>query len=133
MRRVFKVLQLSLFMLVSCGFAWGFGAVDRCAESKNAVHELSSTKEDDLRAAEEKRIIALCPEGGSAFFVRGLQMERNGDSAGALTTYREAISLDGSLPEAHGNLGLLLLGSGKAAEAAIELTKGLMGKADPRS
>lgn len=132
MRTVARVLQLVLFVFVSCGFTWGFGSEDHCAESKNAVHELSRMKTDDLRAAQEKRIIALCPEGGPAFFVRGLQMERNGDSAGALTAYRKAISLDDSLPEAHGNLGLLLLGSGRTDEAAIELTKGLMGQADPR-
>ena len=36
------------------------------------------------------------------------------------------------MAEAHGNLGLLLLNKGARDEAAVELTKGLMGKADPR-
>ena len=46
--------------------------------------------------------------------------------------YRESLHKDTTIAEAHGNLGLLLYERGPKEEASVELTKGLMGRPDPR-
>lgn len=49
-----------------------------------------------------------------------------------MALYREALGKDATIAEAHGNLGLLLNEHGHQEEAAVELTKGIMGRPDPR-
>ncbi len=60
----------------------------------------------------------------------GLAEEMLGDNKAAEKAYREAIAVDGSLAEAHNNLGLLLRDAERLPEAVSELEAAV--KADPQ-
>jgi len=127
-----NLLLLLLSAAISCGFNWGSDGTDRCIEAKKSAQQLSSVKSHRERKKKEDNILRECPDGAAGRFVAALQEERRGQTGQAIEKYREAIKLDDTLAEAHGNLGLLLLRKGDAAVAAVELKRGLKGKADPR-
>jgi len=91
---------------------------------------LSAVKSDHQRKKKEDSILRNCP-GAASHFVSALREERRGETGRAIDRYREALRLDDTLAEAHGNLGLLLLQKGRGS-AAVELNRGLTGKSDPR-
>ncbi len=121
------LILIILTMSVTCGFNWGF---DDCTKAKSLIPALSGLS-GEKRAKQENRILKLCPDGAAAHFVLGLRHERQGEVDEAVDEYRAAVKDDGTLAEAHRNLGLLLLNRGVRDESAVELTRGLMGKADP--
>ena len=125
------LILLILSMGVTCGFNWGFGSTDACTKAKVLLPALAGLSGEN-RTKQEDRILKLCPDGAAGHFVLGLRHERQGEMDEAIGEYRAAVENDETLAEAHGNLGLLLLNKGARDEAAVELTKGLMGKADPR-
>ncbi|MGA2404663.1 MAG: tetratricopeptide repeat protein, partial [Syntrophobacteraceae bacterium] len=125
------LVLLILSMGVTCGFNWGFSPTDSCTKAKVLAQALAGLS-GEKQTKQEERILKLCPDGAAGHFVLGLRHERQGESDEAIGEYRAAIENDETLAEAHGNLGLLLLDKGAGDEAAVELTRGLMGKADPR-
>lgn len=127
-----KLFSLSLLLVFMSGFTWGADRESRCREAAGIFESLSSKPPDDQRSVREKQILDLCPDGAAASLLRGASLERTGDRAGALREYRKAVEADETNAVAHGSLGLLLLEKGEHDEAATELTKGLMGKPDPR-
>jgi tetratricopeptide (TPR) repeat protein len=118
-------------MCVTCGFNWGFGSTDECAKAKMLMLSLAALSSEN-RTKQEDRILGLCPSGAAGHFVLGLRHERQGEMDDAIVEYRAAVESDETVAEAHGNLGLLLLKKGARDEAAVELSKGLMGKDDTR-
>lgn len=123
--RTFLRITFLLFSLIMmCGFSWG----DPCSEATEAI---TGSKEGITEQLAE-RVIALCPDSAVGHLAKGYRLERRGDTGLAIGEYRKAIEADTALGQAHGNLGLLLLDQGLDNEAAVELTKALMGKPDPR-
>src|SRR6516165_5107843 len=49
------------------------------------------------------------PKDARPHYLRGVALEKKGDAAGAADAYRQAIARKADFPEAHNNLGLLLL------------------------
>ena len=127
-----KYAYLTLLILMiglTCGFNWGLGSAENCTDAKKLATALAVLT-TEKRTSQEERIMKLCPEGASGHFVKGLRLERQGKAPEAIDEYRAAIEEDYDiLPEAHGNLGLLLLNKGERDKAAVELTKGLLGRA----
>ena len=131
MNKYCYLIILILSMGVMCGFNWGFGSTDACTKAKALTPTLAGLSGEN-RTKQENKILKLCPEGAAGHFVLGLRHELQGESDEAIDEYRAAVKNDDTLAEAHGNLGLLLLNKGVRDEAAVELMRGLMGKADPR-
>jgi len=132
MKKLGNLLLLLLPAVISCGFNWGPDGTDRCIEAKKSAQQLSAVKSHRERKKKEDNILRECPDGAASLFVAALREERKGQTGKAIEKYREAIKIDDTLAEAHGNLGLLLLRKGDAEAAAVELKRGLKGKADPR-
>ncbi|MGB9082889.1 MAG: tetratricopeptide repeat protein, partial [Desulfuromonadaceae bacterium] len=80
----------------------------------------------------EDTVLKACPNGAAGLFIKALHTEKASNSHAAITLYRAALAKDTSIAEAHGNLGLLLLERGQDEEASVELTRGLLGRSDPR-
>ena len=129
-RRIFFALLLP-FALLTCGFTWGLGKGDPCNEASKAVAELTPETPAQLREKITKRVIKECPDGAAASYLRGLSLEAEKKSAEALGAYRSATSKDPRLADAHGRLGLLLLGKGEREEASVELITALQLKDSP--
>ena len=127
-----RFLPLSILFIFTTGFTWGSGSEDKCVEAAKLFRRMPPLTSDGKRALQEQQIIDLCPEGAVASLIRGVRLEQSGNMEGASAEYRRAVQLDDSLAVAHGNLGLLLVEKGLTDEAAIELTKGIMSKSDPR-
>jgi len=119
-------------MAVTCGFNWGFSSADACTKAKMLTPALADLS-GESRTKQEDRILGLCPDGSAGHFVLGLRHERQKEVDEAIAEYRAALENDENIAEAHGNLGLLLLKKGARDEAVVELSRGLMGKADPRN
>src|SRR5919198_4704603 len=117
---------------LNCAFDWGFGVKDTCGEAKRIVAKLDGIANADERNKAEKRVVQLCPDGAAGHYISALNRERKGDGDGALAEYRAALQADTAFPEAHGNVGLILLRKGMYDEAAVELTLALRGHPDPR-
>jgi tetratricopeptide (TPR) repeat protein len=125
------LILLIPLIVVTCGFNWGFGSTGTCTKAKILTAALSELS-GESRTKQEDRILKLCPDGAAGHFVLGLRHERQKETDEAIVEYRAAVGSDETLAEAHGNLGLLLLKKGARDEAAVELSKGLMGKDDTR-
>jgi len=128
----FRSAALITVVVFCCGFSWGLGKSDPCEEARTTLNTLSTLTDSVKRTKQEKAILSSCPNGAAGLFVKALQAERTLKPDVAIPLYREAVAKDDSIAEAHGNLGLLLLDRGQAEEASVELTKGLMGRPDPR-
>lgn len=129
---VSRTAALLAVIVCCCGFSWGLGKSDPCKEARTTLATLSTTTDPAKRAQLEETILKACPNGAAGLFIRGLQAERASQPDAALDLYREALARDADIAEANGNLGLLLLARGLEEEASVELTRGLMGRDDPR-
>lgn len=115
-----------------CGFSWGLGKSDPCEEARITVNTLSTLTDPVKLLKLEETVLAACPNGAAGLFIKALQAEKASKPDVAIPLYRGAVAKDDTFAEAHGNLGLLLLERGHDEEASVELTKGLMGRPDPR-
>lgn len=131
-RSIVRIAGLLAVCSFCCGFSWGLGKTDPCVESRATLDTLSTISRPDKRAKLEETVLKACTNGAAGLFIKALQAEKNSKPDAALALYREAVAKDDSIAEAHGNLGLLLNERGLSAEASVELTKGLMGRPDPR-
>lgn len=127
-----RTVELMALVLFCCGFSWGLGNSDPCVESRTTVDSLSAITDTTKRTQLEESILKACPNGAAGLFIKALQAEKGSRPDTAMVLYREALTKDSTIAEAHGNLGLLLNEHGHAEEAAVELTKGIMGRPDPR-
>jgi tetratricopeptide (TPR) repeat protein len=123
---------LTALIIFCCGFSWGLGKSDPCGEARTSLDTISSVTDPVKRAKLEDTALASCPNGAAGLFIKALQMERVSNADAAIALYREALEKDRTISEAHGNLGLLLLERGQDEAASVELTRGLMGRSDPR-
>lgn len=133
---VWYVTFVRFFLLIlvvefCCGFNWGLGKSDPCEKARKSLDELPAAGSQQ-RLKQEEGILKTCPDGAAGRFVRALRAERSGRADDAIALYREVVAKDGAMAPAHGNLGLLLLEKGLDKEASVELTKGIMGRPDPR-
>lgn len=129
---ILRIAALLAVIVFCCGFSWGLGKSEPCAEARTALDTLSSVTDPVKRAKLEETILKACPNGAAGLFIKALQAEKASMSDAAVALYRAALTKDDTLAEAHGNLGLLLLERGLDEEASVELTRGLMGRSDPR-
>ena len=129
---VSRTAALMAVILFCCGFSWGLGKSDPCVETRTALDTLSIITDPVNRTKLEETILNACPNGAAGLFIKALQTEKASKPDAAIILYREALAKDNTVAEAHGNLGLLLLARGLDKEAAVELTRGLMGRPDPR-
>lgn len=129
---VSRTSALIAVILFCCGFGWGLGKSDPCEGARTTLDTLSTNIDPIKRAKLEETILQTCPIGAAGLFIKALQAEKASKPDIAITLYREALAKDNTIAEAHGNLGLLLLKLGLDEEASVELTKGLMGRSDPR-
>ena len=127
-----RIAALMAVIACCCGFSWGLGKSDPCRETRSALDTLSTEKNPAKRAKLEETILKTCPNGAAGLFIKALLTEKAPKPDAAITLYREALAKDNTIAEAHGNLGLLLLARGLDEEASVELTRGLMGRPDPR-
>jgi Flp pilus assembly protein TadD len=127
-----RVSLLLTVVLFCCGFGWGLGNSDPCVEARTTVDTLTTITDLTKRAKLEETILKACPNGAAGLFVKAQLAERGARTDSAMALYREALTKDSTIAEAHGNLGLLLRERRNDDEATVELTRGLMGKADPR-
>ncbi len=128
----FRMTMFHLVIVCCCGFTWGLGKSDPCLESRSTIDILHATTDPTKRANLEETILKACPNGAAGLFIRAEQAEKVSKPDIAMSLYREALALDASISDAHGNLGLLLHDHGFDDEASVELTKALMGRSDPR-
>lgn len=131
MNNVVCLILLAMTACFTCGFGWGFGHEDKCGDARKLIPSLEG-QSGESETKQEDRILKLCADGGPGHYVRGVRLEQQGKWDEAIAEYRAAVAVDDNLAEAHGNLGLLILAKGQRAEAGVELTKGLIGHADPR-
>jgi len=129
---VSRIALLLAVILFCCGFGWGLGKSDPCVETRTTLDTLSATSDPVKRAKLEETILKACPDGSAGLFIKARQSEKTAKPDTAMALYREALAKDTTIAEAHGNLGLLLSEHGFKEEASVELTKGLMGRSDPR-
>lgn len=129
---VSRVAALLAVIVFCCGFSWGLGKSDPCEKARSTIDTLSTTIDLSKRAKLEDSILKTCPNGAAGSFIKAKQAEKALNSDAAMSLYREALTKDTTIAEAHGNLGLLLSDLGLNEEASVELTKGLMGRSDPR-
>jgi tetratricopeptide (TPR) repeat protein len=115
-----------------CGFGWGLGKSDPCLDARTNLDTRATETDPAKRVKREETILKACPNGAAGLFIQALQAEKAAKPDAAMTLYREALARDDTIAEAHGNLGLLLLLRGRDEEASVDLTKGLMGRPDPR-
>jgi tetratricopeptide (TPR) repeat protein len=127
-----RIAAMTAVIICCCGFNWGLGKSDPCREARTTLDTLSTVNDPVKRAKLEEAIIKACPSGAAGLFVKALQTEKTSNADAAISLYRETLTKDATIAEAHGNLGLLLLDRGQVDEASVELTRGLMGRADPR-
>src|SRR5208337_1335805 len=132
MNKYITAPSLILLVLLTTGFNWGFGHRDKCGEAKEVAAGFAELKVAAEQNEAEARIQKLCPDGSASHFVTALKLERAGDTEQAIAEYRETLKDAPEFPVANGNLGLLYLQKGLSDEAALELSKGLQGQADPR-
>lgn len=131
-RTLVQIAGLMAVLVCCCGFGWGLKKSDPCLEARTTLEARSTIADPVKRDKLEEAILKACPNGAAGLFVKALQMEKASKPDVAMALYREALAKDTTLAEAHGNLGLLLRSRGLAQEASVELTKGLMGRSDPR-
>ncbi len=129
-RSVVSVSALIGATLLLTGFTWGFGK-DKCLKANDMALKLPALTDEVQRSRDESEILLLCPEGGAASFVQGVQAEHAGNIDVAVTAYRRALQLEPSMSVASGNLGVLYLQKGLLDDAAIELTKAMNGPRIP--
>jgi len=129
---LYRTLALMAVVLFCCGFSWGLGTSDPCVEARTTVENLSTITDLTKQAKLEETILKACPNGAAGLFVKARQAEKGSRPDTAMALYREALAKDATIAGAHGNLGLLLSEYGHKEEAAVELTKGIMGRPDPR-
>jgi len=129
---VSRITVLLSVILFCCGFSWGLGKPDPCMETRTTLDTRATETDPVKRAKLEETILKACPNSAAGLFIQALQTEKAQKPDAAMTLYREALAKDNSIAEAHGNLGLLLLARGRDEDASVELTRGLMGRPDPR-
>lgn len=129
---VSRIAALLAVTVCCCGFSWGLGKSDPCGEARKTLSAIQTAADPAKQLKLEEGILKACPNGAAGLFIRGLQAEKASEADAALAFYREALAKDDTMAEAHGNLGLLLIARGLEEEAAVELTRGLMGRPDPR-
>ena len=127
-----RTIVLSGLIVFCCGFSWGLGKSDPCKEARLALDRLPTIIDPAKRLKTEADILKACPDGAAGLFIKAVQNERKSDPDAAINLYRQSLSKDSTIAEAHGNLGLLLDDRGFDEEAAVELTRGLLGKFEPR-
>ena len=127
-----RIAALMAVIVFCCGFSWGLGKSDPCVEARTTLDSLSTVTAPVRRAKLEETILKACPDGAAGLFIKALQADKAAKPDAAITLYREALAKDNTIAEAHGNLGLLLSERGLKEVAAVELTRGLMGRSDPR-
>ncbi|HOP41318.1 MAG TPA: tetratricopeptide repeat protein, partial [Geobacteraceae bacterium] len=132
MKKSLMILLLILFAALSCGFDWTFGLSGKCSQAKKIVTVLEETTDNMERVQAENRVMDLCADGAPGNYVKALQRERAADLDGAIEAYRECLEKDPSFPFASGRLGFVYYLKGMYDEAALELTKALVAKQDPR-
>jgi tetratricopeptide (TPR) repeat protein len=126
------LIYLAFLAPLICGFDWTFGLAGKCSQAKKIVAVLAEKKNDLERDQNEKRVLALCPDGAPGHFVRALRYERAERPDDAIAEYQECLKDEPDFPKAGGNLGLLHFRKGMLDEAALELTKALATDRDPR-
>jgi hypothetical protein len=79
-----KIYGLTLLVIafLNCGFTWGFGTKDQCEEARTIVESLSAETSVAERTQAEKSILKLCPDGGAAYYLKGLSLEAGKSEAG---------------------------------------------------
>ena len=131
-RRGFIVLLLPLALL-TCGFTWGLGKSDPCSEAARSVVGLTPDTPAAQRDKIGKSVLKSCPDGAAAFYLHGMALEAEKQNEEAMAAYRSATVKDTRMPDAHGRLGLLLLGKGDREQASVELMAALQGGDSPAS
>ena len=131
MYRLIYVALLLSFALLTCGFTWGLGKSDPCSEASKAVAGLTPETPTLQRDKIEKSVLKSCSDGAAAFYLRGISLEAEEKSGEAIGAYRKAATKDPRLADAHGRLGLLLLGKGEREEASVQLVTALQLKDSP--
>ena len=129
-RRICLALLLPFAVLAS-GFTWGLGKSDPCSEASKAVAGLTPETPAVQRDKIEKSVLKSCPDGAAVGYLRGISLEAERKSEEASAAYRSATLKDPRLADAHGRLGLLLLGKGEREEASVELIAALQLKDSP--
>lgn len=130
-----KLLTYTLFLCaisLLTGFSWGFGSDDPCKKAFELVGTLDGAGDDAANRQSEGKILSLCPEGAAGHFVAALQLERVGNTDGAIGEYRKALQLESTFPQASGNLGLLYAQKGQNDAALVELARGLSASSNPK-
>jgi len=127
-----RIAALSATIVFCCGFSWGLKKSDPCGEARTTLKTFSAVTDPGKQAKLAETILKACPNGAAGLFIKALQAEQAAKKDDAIALYREALAKDNTLAEAHGNLGLLLSERGLDQEATVELTRGLMGRSDPR-
>ncbi|MBW4055111.1 MAG: tetratricopeptide repeat protein [Proteobacteria bacterium] len=128
----FRIAALCAVIVFCCGFSWGLGKSDPCKEAHSTLDTLATITDSIKRTKTEEAILKACPNGAAALYIQAQRAEKESKPDDAITLYREALAKDTTIAEAHGNLGLLLSEHGLKDEASVELTRGLMGRSDPR-
>lgn len=129
-----KILQTCMLLmsavLLLTGFNWGFGS-DPCKDALETAGTLHTVRDETKLRQAEAKIIAQCPDGAAAHFVKALQQERVSNFDGAIEEYRRVLQQTPSFGRASGNLGLLYAQKGMNDEASVELTRGLVSASSP--
>lgn len=129
---VYRITLLLAVVLFCCGFSWGRGKSDPCEEARAILDTFLTVTDPGKRTQLGKTILTACPNGAAGLFISALQAEKDSKPDAAMVLYREVLAKDGSIAEAHGNLGLLMLARGLDEDAPVKLARGLMGRSDPR-
>ena len=122
-------ILLIVLVTVATSFASGEEGAEECDSARKIVGAMIPGSDS---ADQEKEILEICPDGAPGLFIKALRHERVGATDKAMVDYRATLAADDTFADAHGNLGLLLLQNKNPKEAVVELTRGLMGKPDPR-
>jgi len=132
LKPVTRIAILLAVVLNCCGFTWGLGKSDPCDGARTTLSTLLLVTDPAKRVKFEESILKTCPDGALGLFIKAQQAEKSSKPETAMDLYRELLAKDATISEAHGNLGLLLSEHGHKEDASVELTKGLMGRSDPR-
>lgn len=128
----YRVIFFVPVITICCGFSWGLGKSDPCIEARTTLDTLAKVADSLKRSKLEDTVLQICPNGAAGLFIKAQKAEKLSKIDDAIVLYREALAMDGTFAEGHGNLGLLLLECGQDEDASVELTRGLMGHPDPR-
>jgi len=92
---------------------------DKAIAAKGVFPEAEALRAVSARALGQNVAETAQPGTADHHYHRGLALKDQGDAAGALAAFREAVALDNTHAEAHAMAGLLLQAQGRLADALV--------------